>query len=447
MSPIRFDQALPALVRHCEGHSTFQSGEVVKACVVRDLRGRIRLVIKPAEGYSPDLQALEKTLDANLGGYFYGPILSVGAPKRDEVRLAAKLLELSRPWRAEYQDPFTGQDRHPPEGRWLKLEKRLAKQAWLDETRPGRPPWELGDGRPAIVTFYSFKGGVGRTTALVSCAWQLARAGKRVAVLDLDLEGPGAGALLDAGSEHGVIDFLVDHLATENRELNGLTSTARALGELAENVGVLAAGTLDLEYLEKLGRLDFQSSLAGEEDSPAERALEALLHAVHKELRPDFVFLDARSGLHNLSGLSLHGLAHVDVLFTRASPQGYAGLDLTVQALARRRAQADLLAIVVHAFAPTDPSSEVYERETQEILERSYESFCEHVYEDDAPAIEARDAPHYPRPLRANPALERFAHLSGVSSYLLADDYQALLDRIVELCEPQDEQSLDGDQE
>src|SRR5215467_10709582 len=42
-----------------------------------------------------------------------------------------------------------------------------------------------------IVTFYSYKGGTGRTTALANTAWILAGNGKKVLVLDWDLESPG----------------------------------------------------------------------------------------------------------------------------------------------------------------------------------------------------------------------------------------------------------------
>lgn len=42
-----------------------------------------------------------------------------------------------------------------------------------------------------VVTFYSFKGGTGRTMALANIAWILAANGKRVLVVDWDLEAPG----------------------------------------------------------------------------------------------------------------------------------------------------------------------------------------------------------------------------------------------------------------
>jgi tetratricopeptide repeat protein/NB-ARC domain-containing protein/AAA domain-containing protein len=46
-----------------------------------------------------------------------------------------------------------------------------------------------GTGR--IITFYSYKGGAGRTMALANVAWILAANGKRVLVVDWDLESPG----------------------------------------------------------------------------------------------------------------------------------------------------------------------------------------------------------------------------------------------------------------
>src|ERR1041385_6770285 len=42
-----------------------------------------------------------------------------------------------------------------------------------------------------ICTFYSYKGGVGRSMALANIALLLARRGKRVLAVDWDLEAPG----------------------------------------------------------------------------------------------------------------------------------------------------------------------------------------------------------------------------------------------------------------
>ncbi|MCH5674659.1 FxSxx-COOH system tetratricopeptide repeat protein [Streptomyces gilvus] len=47
------------------------------------------------------------------------------------------------------------------------------------------------DGPGKIVTFYSYKGGTGRTMALANVGWILASAGHRVLLVDWDLEAPG----------------------------------------------------------------------------------------------------------------------------------------------------------------------------------------------------------------------------------------------------------------
>jgi len=75
--------------------------------------------------------------------------------------------------------------------------------------RPGR-----------VITFYSYKGGTGRSMALANIAWILACNGKRVVTIDWDIEAPGLHRyfrpfLIDAelGSSEGLVD-LIDRYAT-----------------------------------------------------------------------------------------------------------------------------------------------------------------------------------------------------------------------------------------
>src|SRR5258708_2382219 len=66
-----------------------------------------------------------------------------------------------------------------------------------------------------LITFYSYKGGVGRTMALANVATLLALWGRRVLVVDWDLEAPGIEHFLLPESEipsvqsrSGLIDLL-----------------------------------------------------------------------------------------------------------------------------------------------------------------------------------------------------------------------------------------------
>jgi len=75
---------------------------------------------------------------------------------------------------------------------------------------------------PIIATFYSFRGGVGRTMAMLNAGWVLARTGSRVLLIDFDLEAPGLTRLIArqdlfagaAESVPGMADTIVQLLDT-----------------------------------------------------------------------------------------------------------------------------------------------------------------------------------------------------------------------------------------
>src|SRR5690606_25958994 len=67
--------------------------------------------------------------------------------------------------------------------------------------------------RAKRIVFHGLKGGVGRSTALAVLAQSLAKDGFRVLVVDLDVESPGANAVLlgrGLGPPYGVVDWLVE---------------------------------------------------------------------------------------------------------------------------------------------------------------------------------------------------------------------------------------------
>jgi hypothetical protein len=111
---------------------------------------------------------------------------------------------------------------------WCGIERTIAKEAWLERTP--LLPWKLRGDAPPIVTFHSFKGGVGRTTMAAAHAVRLAHEGKRVALVDLDLEAPGLASLFGVATGRGVLDALVDHGVTGSIDLSD-TSARPPLGD------------------------------------------------------------------------------------------------------------------------------------------------------------------------------------------------------------------------
>lgn len=177
--------------------------------IIRDVYGAIRLFLEPNESYQPqetDITILETSLSQKLGSY-YGKDIWLPQGEQDAYKPLIKVITEERipaEWDLDTVSP-----------RWYILERHVAKKAWTDKDS-GSPPWEQkyvdAGNKPAIVTFFSFKGGAGRTTALVACAITLARRGHRIAIVDLDLEAPGLSTIFFADNleNPGVIDYLLE---------------------------------------------------------------------------------------------------------------------------------------------------------------------------------------------------------------------------------------------
>jgi tetratricopeptide (TPR) repeat protein/cellulose biosynthesis protein BcsQ len=94
------------------------------------------------------------------------------------------------------------------------------------------------DRRGQVVTFYSFKGGVGRTMALANIAWILASSGRRVLAVDWDLESPGLHRYF--------APFLAD------RDLRQSPGVINAIQRFAD---VTANGPVDLDEVHRLAQV------------------------------------------------------------------------------------------------------------------------------------------------------------------------------------------------
>ena len=69
-----------------------------------------------------------------------------------------------------------------------------------------------------VITFYSYKGGTGRSMLVANAAWLLASAGYRILLIDWDLEAPGLHRYFkpfladpELKETDGVIEWLTDY--------------------------------------------------------------------------------------------------------------------------------------------------------------------------------------------------------------------------------------------
>ncbi|MEI7869631.1 MAG: hypothetical protein WCI11_17225 [Candidatus Methylumidiphilus sp.] len=211
---------------------------------------------------------------------------------------------------------------------WL-VDRLQTNQDWLRTPLVRKPPL------PTAVAF-SIKGGVGRTTAFALWAWHLARLGKNVILVDLDLEAPGvAGVLLDEDylPDYGLVDWLVEALLgppDESLLRECLTECALSSDEPGRIRVLPAFGKISCDYVNKLGRV-YMPTFApetGKFSGLAERLLMLLEQLTRLSDKPDAVLLDARAGLHDIGSAAVTQLGAEVFMFARDDYQSWQAYEL-----------------------------------------------------------------------------------------------------------------------
>ena len=200
------------------------------------------------------------------------------------------------------------------------LDRLLTNQDWHREPLVARPPLPTA-------AFFSIKGGVGRSTAVAALAWYLAQIGRRVLVVDLDLEAPGVGGMMLAEApDFGVADWCIESITGgADRELfeRMLAPSPVADGASGSVMVVPAYGDKTKNYIAKVGRAYIPSLAAETMDvlGFSDRVLSLVIEASRRLEPPDVVLLDSRAGLHDIGSALVTQLGAEVFLFFRTDLQ------------------------------------------------------------------------------------------------------------------------------
>ncbi|WP_437925591.1 tetratricopeptide repeat protein [Sorangium sp. So ce291] len=199
-----------------------------------------------------------------------------------------------------------------------------------------------------VITFYSYKGGVGRTMALANVAYRLANThGLNVIAVDWDLEAPGLhrffGVSPDiAGSKGGILDYFIAWRdAVERNDPEPPPEVERVLDWLVPitdekhapsfgSLRVLLAGRLDDAFGDRLAGFHWQNFYSRMEGSAAVETLrEKLVESA------DVVLIDSRTGLTDIGGICTIQLPDAVLLLTAPNHQSFEGTERVARAIAR----------------------------------------------------------------------------------------------------------------
>ena len=183
---------------------------------------------------------------------------------------------------------------------------------------------------PIIATFYSLRGGVGRSTALAYTAHILASSGRKVICVDMDLEAPGITALF--GKEEEVLEGMgLVHLLLEIDQ-GGDPDITNHLLRISESYDLycLPAGKTDANYARLLRYIDPESWYR-EERNPLYELFDKLCKKL--PFTPDVILLDARTGITQLSGPLMFDLSDISIIVFFPHPQTKNGTNALVKAL------------------------------------------------------------------------------------------------------------------
>ena len=242
-----------------------------------------------------------------------------------------------------------------------------------------------------VITFYSYKGGVGRTTALITFANYYAyHYRKKVVILDFDFEAPGFTNYFDfsldaLNNKSGVLEYILDKEASKEK-LNLLQNYMIEVSNEYSGDGsiyVMPSGNLfgqkNLEsYIEALARIDINST-----DTITNQIL-GLINDINKTLNPDVILIDSRTGFNDVFGFLINRISNTIVGLFEGNKQTEPGMKLFLNEIYKEEYKNSINAILVNSLVHKDSG---YSKRLKEFSKNVNNYLIELTDENYAPEI------------------------------------------------------------
>src|SRR6185312_10666165 len=202
------------------------------------------------------------------------------------------------------------------------------------------------------VTFYSYKGGVGRTLALMNTAFRLSKKAKKVFVLDFDLEAPGVDVFSPAiNFAPGLLEFVNEYSRTGR--VPELTAFVSEMGwDTRGRVFYMSAGKRSGEYQRMLAQLSWKEFYSKERGFLFVENLKSAISAIFS---PDYLLVDSRTGMTDISGICTLQLPDLVVLLFGLNEQNLLGTSHIYKSIVHNSLSRQIKTLLVASPVPDVP--------------------------------------------------------------------------------------------
>ena len=235
-----------------------------------------------------------------------------------------------------------------------------------------------------VTTFYSFKGGVGRSMALANVAIELAKRGRRVLVVDFDLEAPGLDTfdvLRPQDGVPGIIDFVHEYLDTNRAPHAGrFLSRSPDVGDRGGELWIMPSGAQQASYAAHFNQIDW-AELYDKRDGYL--LFEDLKAQWQQVVDPDYVLIDSRTGHTDTGGICTRQLPDAVAILFFPNDQNLRGLTKVVNDIRSEARERRRKAIELHFIMSNVPDMD----DEDEILANKIQAFRNQLAFDSDPLI------------------------------------------------------------
>jgi cellulose biosynthesis protein BcsQ len=207
-----------------------------------------------------------------------------------------------------------------------------------------------------IVTFYSFKGGVGRTMALVNVGAELARTGARVLLVDFDLEAPSLMNFNLAGTTRptlGVVDYVLSYQQSGQvpPDVGPYLCESESFAE-GGRLAVMPAGGRGSDYASNLLSINWQRLY---KEQSGFLLFEELKAQWAERWQPDYVLIDSRTGHNEVMGITTRQLPDAVCAVFLPNQQNLDGLADVVTSVRTQKTNSEGREIKLHFVVSNIP--------------------------------------------------------------------------------------------